>query len=74
MIKVLGRKNSINVQKVMWCAAELGVSVERKDVGGAFGGNDTPEYLAKNPSPERRVVRGDAGASQAPRNASDGLG
>ncbi len=50
MIKVLGRKNSINVQKVMWCAAELGVSVERKDVGGAFVGNDTPEYLAKNPN------------------------
>lgn len=50
MVRILGRNNSINVQKVMWCAAELGVSVERMDVGGAFGGNDTPEYLAKNPN------------------------
>jgi len=50
MVRVLGRANSINVQKVMWCAAEIGLEVERVDVGGAFGGNDTPEYLAKNPN------------------------
>ena len=46
MIRVLGRANSINVQKVMWCTAELGLAVERVDVGLEFGGNDTPEYLA----------------------------
>ena len=50
MVRVLGRANSINVQKVMWCAAEIGLKVERVDVGGAFGGNDTLEYLAKNPN------------------------
>ncbi len=50
MVRVLGRNNSINVQKVMWCAAELGVPVERHDIGLEFGGNDTPEYLAKNPN------------------------
>lgn len=50
MIKVLGRANSVNVQKVMWCAAELGLDVERTDVGGAFGGNDTDAYLANNPN------------------------
>jgi len=50
MVRVLGRANSINVQKVMWLAAEIGLDVERIDVGGAFGGNDTPEYLVKNPS------------------------
>ncbi|WP_417683980.1 glutathione S-transferase family protein [Roseibium sp.] len=50
MIKVLGRPNSVNVQKVMWCAAELGLEVERTDIGGAFGGNDQPEYLAQNPN------------------------
>lgn len=50
MVRILGRPNSINVQKVMWLAAEIGLDVERLDVGGAFGGNDTPEYLAKNPS------------------------
>lgn len=50
MVRVLGRANSINVQKVMWIAAEIGLDIDRVDVGGAFGGNDTPEYLAKNPT------------------------
>lgn len=50
MVRLLGRPNSINVQKVMWLAAEIGLDVERLDIGGAFGGNDTPEYLAKNPT------------------------
>ncbi|MDD9876195.1 MAG: glutathione S-transferase family protein [Magnetovibrio sp.] len=50
MVRILGRANSINVQKVMWCAAEIGLDVERVDIGMKFGGNDTPEYLAKNPN------------------------
>jgi len=50
MIKLLGRANSINVQKVHWCLEELGLPYERTDIGGAFGGNNTPEYLAKNPN------------------------
>ncbi|NQV83270.1 MAG: glutathione S-transferase family protein [Rhodospirillales bacterium] len=50
MVKVLGRKTSVNVQKVMWLAAEIGLDVERVDIGGNFGGNKTPEYLAKNPN------------------------
>jgi len=50
MLNILGRANSINVQKVMWCAAELTLEVERADVGGAFGGNSTAEYLAQNPN------------------------
>lgn len=50
MLQVLGRPNSVNVQKVMWCAAELGLQVERQDIGGAFGGNGTADYLAKNPN------------------------
>ena len=49
-MKVLGRPNSVNVQKVMWCAAELGLEVERTDIGGAFGGNDGAEYLSQNPN------------------------
>lgn len=50
MLKILGRASSINVQKVMWCAAELGLDVDRIDIGGKFGGNDTPEYLNLNPN------------------------
>ena len=49
MLKILGRNNSVNVIKVLWCAAELGLDFVRTDIGGAFGGNDQPEYLAKNP-------------------------
>lgn len=49
MLKVLGRNNSINVIKVLWCATELGLDFDRTDIGGAFGGNDQPDYLAKNP-------------------------
>jgi len=50
MLRVLGRANSINVQKVMWCAAELGVDVDRIDIGGTYGGNDQLDFLAKNPN------------------------
>ncbi len=49
-IRVYGRKNSINVQKVVWCCAELGVPFERIDAGGEFGGTATPEYRAMNPT------------------------
>ncbi|MEE9143868.1 MAG: glutathione S-transferase, partial [Candidatus Binatia bacterium] len=35
MIKIWGRKDSSNVQKVLWCCGELGISFERIDVGGA---------------------------------------
>lgn len=50
MLEVWGRANSINVQKVLWCCAEMGVPFERYDVGGPFGGNKDPEYLARNPN------------------------
>lgn len=50
MITVLGRATSMNVQYVMWAIAELGLDHERRDVGGSFGGNDTPEFLAMNPN------------------------
>lgn len=50
MLKIWGRANSINVQKVLWCCDELGVEYERIDVGGPFGGTGDPEYLAMNPN------------------------
>jgi glutathione S-transferase len=50
MLRIWGRISSINVQKVVWCADELGLAYERLDVGGAFGGTRTPEYLAMNPN------------------------
>lgn len=50
MLKVLGRLSSINVQKVMWTSAELGIDVDQTDIGGPYGGNEKPEYLAINPN------------------------
>jgi glutathione S-transferase len=50
MLKIWGRSNSINVQKVLWCCAELDLPFERIDVGGPFGGTDDPKYLALNPN------------------------
>lgn len=50
MLKVWSRKNSSNVQKVMWAIGELGLAYERIDLGLEFGGNDTPAYLAMNPT------------------------
>ena len=50
MIKIWGRNTSTNVQKVMWAVAEIGLPHERIDIGGPFGGNREPAYLAMNPN------------------------
>jgi glutathione S-transferase len=50
MLQIWGRTNSINVQKVLWCCAELGLAYERLDAGGQFGVVNTPDYLALNPN------------------------
>ena len=50
MLRLWGRLSSVNVQKVVWCADELGLAYERIDAGGKFGVNDTPGYLAMNPN------------------------
>jgi glutathione S-transferase len=50
MLKLFGRANSINVQKVLWTCEELQVPVERTDLGGSFGGLETHDYLRMNPN------------------------
>jgi glutathione S-transferase len=50
MIKIWGRNTSVNVQKVMWAVGELGLPHERIDIGGSFGKNNEPAYLAMNPN------------------------
>ncbi|MBX6762327.1 MAG: glutathione S-transferase [Rubrobacteraceae bacterium] len=50
MLRVWGRNNSINVQKVLWCCEELSLEYERVDAGGPFGRTDTPEYRRINPT------------------------
>jgi glutathione S-transferase len=50
VIKIWGRKTSANVQKVMWAIGEIGLPHERIDIGGPFGQNREPAYLAMNPN------------------------
>lgn len=50
MLKIYGRNTSSNVQKAMWAVGELNLKFERLDVGGAFGKNKEPDYLAMNPN------------------------
>lgn len=50
MLKIWGRRDSFNLQKVMWCVAELGIAHQRLDAGGAHGVTDTVDYLAMNPN------------------------
>ena len=50
MLKIWGRNTSSNVQKAMWAIGEMGLACERIDIGGAFGKNKEPAYLAMNPN------------------------
>jgi glutathione S-transferase len=50
MLKVWGRVNSINVQKVLWALDELKVAYDRVDAGMAFGVVNEPFYQKMNPN------------------------
>lgn len=57
MLKILGRATSTNVQKVLWFCDAEGIEYDHdNDIGGAFGRNDSPEYLAMNPNGRVPVV------------------
>ena len=49
MITLWGRRNSVNVQKVLWALVELEVPYRRENIGGSFGGNKDADFLAMNP-------------------------
>ena len=49
-LTIWGRANSVNVQKVLWCLAELDLAFDRIDAGMQFGKNNEPAYLAMNPN------------------------
>jgi glutathione S-transferase len=61
-LTVWGRKTSSNVQALMWCIGELGLEVDRLDIGHIHGGNDTPQFLAMNPNGTVPVLRDGGGA------------
>ena len=50
MLKLWGRTNSINVQKVVWALEEMNVPYSRTEAGMEHGVVNTPEYLRMNPN------------------------
>jgi glutathione S-transferase len=49
-MRILGKASSINVRKVLWTCAELGLAVEREDWGSGFRSTQDPAFLALNPN------------------------
>jgi len=57
VLKILGRATSTNVQKVLWFCDAQGIEYDHdNDIGGAFGRNNSAEYLAMNPNGRVPVV------------------
>ena len=56
MLKIWGRTSSVNVQKVMWTVAELGLAHERVDAGLHYGLVNEPWYRAMNPNGRVPVI------------------
>jgi glutathione S-transferase len=50
MMTLYGRGSSCNVQKALWVIAELDLDCEHIELGGDFGGLDTPHYRRLNPN------------------------
>lgn len=59
MIKIWGRSNSSNVQKVLWASSELGLAFERIDAGGQFGRVNEAAFVAMNPNRKIPVIEDD---------------
>lgn len=50
MFRILGRRSSINVRKVLWTAAECGVPFAHEEEWGSERSLQTAEFLALNPN------------------------
>jgi len=59
MLKIWGRTNSINVQKVMWTVGELGLPHQRIEAGGRFGVVGEAWYKKMNPNSRVPVIDDD---------------
>jgi glutathione S-transferase len=49
MLRIYGYAGSINVRKVLWTCAELGLAFERDDWGGPFRSPAEPDFRRLNP-------------------------
>lgn len=59
MLQILGRASSINVRKVLWTCAELGLPFEREDWGTGSKSTQSLEFLALNPNGMVPVIKDD---------------
>lgn len=50
MIKILGKRSSINVRKVLWTCEEAGIAYQQEDYGSGFQSIETPAFRALNPN------------------------
>lgn len=50
MLRILGRPNSYNTQKVLWLLDEIALPFSLELYGMEHGGNKTPAYLSLNPN------------------------
>lgn len=56
MIRLWGRTNSPNVQKVLWLLDELALPYDRIEAGLQFGRVDDPDFRALNPNGKIPVI------------------
>lgn len=59
MLKVLGKKSSINVRKVLWTCEEAGIDYLLEEYGSGFAPTETPAFRAMNPNALVPVVLDD---------------
>ncbi|MEX3858846.1 glutathione S-transferase family protein [Paraburkholderia sp. BR10923] len=57
MLQILGKTTSINVRKVLWTCAELGLAFDQQDWGSGFRSTDVAEFRALNPNAMVPVIR-----------------
>jgi glutathione S-transferase len=65
MLRILGKASSINVRKVLWTCAELGLPFVREDWGAGFRSTQDPAFLALNPNAMVPVLIDGAGLDAA---------
>lgn len=59
MLKVWGRRSSLNVQKVLWLLGELDLAYELIPAGGPFGRLSDPDFMRLNPNRLVPVIEDD---------------